>query len=40
MGKSETEREKHEGEREEDGDKKIDSTEALGYDQLFSIRGS
>lgn len=37
MGKSETEREKQEGARE-DGDKKIGSTEAIGYDQLFSIR--
>lgn len=39
VGKSETKREKWEGERE-DRDKRINSIEALGYDQLFSKRGS
>lgn len=40
MGKSKRKREKWEEEKEEDGDKKIDYIEALGYDQLLSIRGS
>lgn len=38
MRKSETKREKLEGEREEDRDMKINSVEVLGYNQLFSIR--
>lgn len=39
-GKVKTERGKREGEREKDEDNNTDTIEALGYEQLFSTRGS